>query len=611
MQALIDEAREQVDRIDELVSVGAITSGEYNNRQAWLIAENIATDGILTLPVYYLPKRDVLYLCFGGVVCTPRKPGVVASGAYQYEEIGNVDELSNQVRLMFDAPAGSVFDMWVVALTTEQLTAAQAAAQVATDKAAQTALDAQTSGEAATVASDAAMRSEDARGAAQGYAEDAQAAQVVSEAARDVAVAAKDDAVEAKNAAGESLGAALDAQHAAEVARDLAADSATAAAVSESNAGESATTAGNAAVAAQQFSQAADESATSAAADAEEIGEWLKTVATTYVRRDAVPEGETDTPTEGKRTLMQAITIDTLTPTSAIISGWSVDVENGGDPIETQLPLPAATSTQAGLMPAADHVQITTLTADVLALQQQGGKFIGESFATKAALDAYTFANTDNPGDFTFVEDDEAHSDATTRYIIGGTKDPDTREWTFGYVLESDPVSLATTDAPGLVKGSEADGQVFVEADGTMSVVGYDALKKAAEAPAVPTATAATATANGTAGTVALAASNNTTALNLAATPAGVAAQLNALTNTMTQTTVLAAALAAGTSFTVPQYVVGAKAGNTAGKRKLTVYLEGLPYSCTEIGTAGANSTSVTFSDALPAGVEIIAVSTV
>jgi hypothetical protein len=44
--------------------------------------------------------------------------------------------------------------------------------------------------------------------------------------------------------------------------------------------------------------------------------------------------------------------------------------------------------------------------------------------------------------------------------------------------------------------------------------------------PTVPAATAATATANGTAGKVALAADNNTTARNLAATPAGVAAQV-------------------------------------------------------------------------------------
>jgi hypothetical protein len=188
---------------------------------------------------------------------------------------------------------------------------------------------------------------------------------------------------------------------------------------------------------------------------------------------------------------MQALTIDTLTPTSAILSGWSVDVEaGGGADIETQVVIAAATDTLAGLMPAADHVQIAQLSADVLALQQQGGKYIGRSFPTAAALAAYVFAATDNPGDFTYVSDDEAHAGATTRYVIGGEKSPtDTRAWEFAYILERDPIGTATTAALGLVKGSNTSGQVYVETNGTMSLVGYDALKSAINAQ-VPVVTA-------------------------------------------------------------------------------------------------------------------------
>jgi hypothetical protein len=63
--------------------------------------------------------------------------------------------------------------------------------------------------------------------------------------------------------------------------------------------------------------------------------------------------------------------------------------------------------------------------------------------------------------------------------------------------------------------------------------VGEDAVNLAALQAAIagidiPTATAATATADGTAGIVKLAASSNTTALDKAATPAGVAAQVAA-----------------------------------------------------------------------------------
>jgi hypothetical protein len=502
MQQYVAEAKAEADRVTELIDIGAITSGAFNNRYAWITDDDIEEDGILTLPGHYIPDRDVMLLHFEDVACTPKKPGVVVSGRYQYEEIGTPDTLSNQIKLKFAVPAGSQFDMWTVALTAAQLAQAQAASQAAATSAGQSVQGAQASDNSATQAASALV-------AVQGIAND--------------------------------LNAAF---------------------------------------------EAAD---------------------TIYVRRDVVPEGEEGTVTEGIRTLMQSVTIDTITSTSAIISGWSVDIENGGNTIETQVVLSAATDDAAGLMAAEDHTQITQLTADVLTLQQQGGKFIGQSFATKADLDDYTFSVSDNPGDFTYVEDDETHSDATTRYIIGGENDPDTREWVFGYILESDPVSIATTSALGLVKGSTTDGQIFVETNGSMSLVGYDALASAVESFGVPAATAATATADGGRGTTVLAKDSDAASRDKSATPAGVAA----LANTVTQFTVLATAIAAGTAFTVPTYVVGAKAGNTAGKRKITVYLYGIAYSCTEIGTTGADSTSVKFADALPIGAEITAVSAV
>jgi hypothetical protein len=132
-------------------------------------------------------------------------------------------------------------------------------------------------------------------------------------------------------------------------------------------------------------------------------------------------------------------------------------------------------------MPAETYAALTQALADILALQQQGGKYIGQSFATKAALNAYTLKSTDNPGDFTFVLDDETKNDATTRYIISGAKTPtDTRAWSFGYVINYDPTGLATTAAAGLVKSTAAtdgnEGKTFVETDGTMSVIGWDSL---------------------------------------------------------------------------------------------------------------------------------------
>jgi hypothetical protein len=145
------------------------------------------------------------------------------------------------------------------------------------------------------------------------------------------------------------------------------------------------------------------------------------------------------------------------------------------------LTVPMASGDNPGMMPKEMYASLTQALADILALQQQGGKFIGTSFATKAAMDAYEFTDTDNPGDFTYVRDDETHDGATTRYIISGVKTPtDTRAWGFGYIINYDPTGLATTLAAGLVKSTAAtdgnEGKVFVEADGTMSVIGWDSV---------------------------------------------------------------------------------------------------------------------------------------
>jgi hypothetical protein len=47
----------------------------------------------------------------------------------------------------------------------------------------------------------------------------------------------------------------------------------------------------------------------------------------------------------------------------------------------------------------------------------QLGTYIGQSFATKAALSAYTIPSNVDEGDFTFVQADEDYAGATTRYI--------------------------------------------------------------------------------------------------------------------------------------------------------------------------------------------------
>lgn len=109
-------------------------------------------------------------------------------------------------------------------------------------------------------------------------------------------------------------------------------------------------------------------------------------------------------------------------------------------------------------------------------LEQQGGHYIGQSFATFADLSKFTIPNNLNVGDFTYVLDDENHEDATTRYILTLNQTTNTKEFRFAYVINYDPVGKFTQTELGLIIGKNQDGYVFAEADGSGSVVGWDSL---------------------------------------------------------------------------------------------------------------------------------------
>ena len=134
--------------------------------------------------------------------------------------------------------------------------------------------------------------------------------------------------------------------------------------------------------------------------------------------------------------------------------------------------LPLASSSTVGIMTPEAYNEITSLRNDVSALQQQGGKFIGLSFATKSALNSYIVPSSVKAGDFTYVIDDETKDDSTTRYVFNGAT------FNFAFVVNYDPLGIANTETPGIVKSSASNstGKIFVETDGTMSLVGWDNL---------------------------------------------------------------------------------------------------------------------------------------
>lgn len=110
------QAKADADRAAALADPASLASSVYNVRKAFVAEQPVPAGGVLALPGFYYPARDVLFLAYEGTVCTPRIPGAELSGEYQYEEVGNdPDVLGNQIVVWFDVAAGDVFDMWVVA----------------------------------------------------------------------------------------------------------------------------------------------------------------------------------------------------------------------------------------------------------------------------------------------------------------------------------------------------------------------------------------------------------------------------------------------------------------------------------------------------------------
>jgi len=106
------KAQAAVDEVNGLSSTAFLESGVYNVRASLSLLSAVAAGSTITLPVQYFPKRNTLYLTYGGSVCSPL--GLV-SGTYAYEEIGNdPNQPSDQVRLHFEAEAGATIDVWVV-----------------------------------------------------------------------------------------------------------------------------------------------------------------------------------------------------------------------------------------------------------------------------------------------------------------------------------------------------------------------------------------------------------------------------------------------------------------------------------------------------------------
>lgn len=136
-------------------------------------------------------------------------------------------------------------------------------------------------------------------------------------------------------------------------------------------------------------------------------------------------------------------------------------------------PLPMASGTTDGLMPMGSYSQLNKNTSDIASLMANGSwRATYPSYA--AMLAAHPGLDVSSSGwainDYVFVEKDETKNDQETSYVVDANKKLQFRR------LETITISTATNSELGIVKGSNTNGQIFVESDGSMSLVGYDTL---------------------------------------------------------------------------------------------------------------------------------------
>lgn len=140
-----------------------------------------------------------------------------------------------------------------------------------------------------------------------------------------------------------------------------------------------------------------------------------------------------------------------------------------GTGYQEQIPFPIASSVQTGMMNAQTYAGIVNLTARVDKLEASKTVFY-----------------------VTFSSDSPSQSEITSVFTTASGRPPAAGDYvtdiaralTYGYngstwikVETSADIPVFTSETPGLIKGSTADGTVAAEADGTGSVNGWDTVK--------------------------------------------------------------------------------------------------------------------------------------
>lgn len=136
---------------------------------------------------------------------------------------------------------------------------------------------------------------------------------------------------------------------------------------------------------------------------------------------------------------------------------------------ETALPLKIASNLSRGLMSKEDVITLNELVQRVTAMEGKGARYIYTESTTPTAEEIDVFVqNLGHSAPYTGIAIVVAKT-----YHVWHFYENDNVGWRDD---GSDTVSKATNNSLGIVIGSNEAGKIYIESDGSMSVVGFDAI---------------------------------------------------------------------------------------------------------------------------------------
>lgn len=172
------------------------------------------------------------------------------------------------------------------------------------------------------------------------------------------------------------------------------------------------------------------------------------------------------------RNVMTDLSVNpTVSTTTLKLDTTKTNLRNTSSTVTSNISLPVASSTQAGVMNSATYDAITSNTANIDAIIN--GAVAISGLAASPSQSDLTTAWQNATGLTTLMNRAGIYDVTNSKYWTYYTNDT---TWHYTSGTSQISVSTFTNSSEGLIKGSTTAGQVFAENDGTGSVNGWDSL---------------------------------------------------------------------------------------------------------------------------------------